>query len=148
MEALDLTRQRPRSPQTLLDDLELLMMARTVDKIRATLPGGNLGVYWMTGFSERMLEALGIEEEALRQAVASASSDKDVAQWVRENSDPSRYEAINVAMQERKIADMLHDDAWVARYPIVKRLPPEMSLFDMLIEDDAEIFGKASTSQT
>jgi hypothetical protein len=140
MDALDLSKRPPRSPRLLLADLELLMMARTVDKLRATLPGGNLGSYKIDGFSGRMLKALGIEEADLRAAVQRAADEQELADWVRANSDPSRYEPINVAMQERKIADMLDDPSWVARYPIVEKLSPETALFDMLVEDDKEMF--------
>ena len=91
MEALDLTRRPPRSPRELLPDLDLLMAARTVDKLRATLPGGNLGAYQITGFSSRLLEALDIPEALLREAIAAADSDAKVAAWIREHSDPARY---------------------------------------------------------
>ena len=140
MDALDLTKRPPRSPRHLLDDLELLMMARTVDKLRATLPGGNLGAYKIDGFSARLLKALEIEQEQLREAVAQAADEAAIARWVRANSDPSRYEAINTAMQERKIAHLIDDAEWAARYPIAHRLPPETPLFDMLAEDDKEMF--------
>ncbi|HEY1882314.1 MAG TPA: hypothetical protein VGG51_04665 [Candidatus Cybelea sp.] len=62
MNALNLTKQPPRSPRELLPGLSLLMAARTVDKLRATLPGGTLGEYQITGFSSRLIEALGFPE--------------------------------------------------------------------------------------
>ena len=75
MNALDLTKRPPRSPRELLPGLDLLMAARTVDKMRVTLPGGNIGSYQITGFSSRLLERLGIVESLLREAVAGAASD-------------------------------------------------------------------------
>jgi hypothetical protein len=39
---------RHGSPRELLPGLDLSMAARTVDKMRATLPGGNLGSYQIT----------------------------------------------------------------------------------------------------
>ncbi len=71
MDALDLTQRPPRSPRDLLPGLDLLMAARTVDKIRATLPGGNLGQYQITGFSSSLLNRLGIVEGLLREAIAT-----------------------------------------------------------------------------
>ncbi len=53
MDALDLTTHPPRSPNLRLGGL--LMLARTIDKLRASLPGGNLGVYYIRGFSATML---------------------------------------------------------------------------------------------
>ena len=53
MDALDLTKRPPRSPRDLLPGLDLLMAARTVDKIRATLAGGNIGEYQITASPRR-----------------------------------------------------------------------------------------------
>jgi len=54
MEPLNLETAAPRSPYVQLGGL--YMLARTVDKVRATLPGGNLGLYRMAGFSAELLE--------------------------------------------------------------------------------------------
>ena len=141
MDALDLSLRPPRGPRELLPNLDLFMIARTVDKLRATLPGGNLGVYQMKGFSARLLEALDISEDELRAVVARAQSDAEIAEWISEHSDPYGYFAINVAFEERKVGDRLDDAAFVERYPVVKRLPPETSLLDMLSADDADMFA-------
>ena len=79
MDALDLTQRPPRSPRELLPGLDLLMAARTVDKMRATLPGGNIGEYQITGFSSSLLNALEIAEATLRGAIARADTDAQVA---------------------------------------------------------------------
>jgi hypothetical protein len=142
MDALDLTKRPPRSPRELLGDLELLMAARTVDKLRATLPGGNLGEYQITGFSSSLLNALGISEATLRGVIASARSDAQIASWIREHSDPQRYAEINAKLEGRTVGERLNDPEFVARYPIVRRLSPETSRLDMLVADDAEMFAK------
>ena len=54
------------------------MMARTVDKLRAQLPGGNIGPYKIAGMSLRLLRALEVTEDDLRAAVAQAATDQDV----------------------------------------------------------------------
>ena len=140
MEPLDLTKRPPRSPRLLLGDLDLLMIARTVDKLRATLPGGNLGDYRVDGFSGRLLEVLGIDREALRDVVARAKDESEVAAWIAENSDPSSYEAINVSFEEMKVRDRLGDAEWMARYPIATAVSPDMCRLDFLIFDDQEAF--------
>ncbi len=140
MDSLDLTRQAPRSPRALLPGLNLVMIARTVDKLRATLPGGNLGSYQIPGFSGHLLKQLGISDQALRDAVANAASDDDVAAWIRDNSDPAAYAAINAEFDAMKIADRLNDAQWMARYPIATTLPPETSRLDLLVADDADMF--------
>jgi hypothetical protein len=143
MEALDLSRRPPRSPRDLLPGLDLLMAARTVDKLRATLPGGNLGDYQITGFSSSLLNALGISEAVLRKAIAEARSDEDVAVWIREHSDPERYADINAKLESRTVGERLNDPEFMRRYPSAAHLPPETSRLDHLVADDAEAFGKA-----
>ncbi len=140
MESLDLSRRPPRGPRLPLAGLDLFMLARTVDKVRATLPGGSLGTYQIPGFSARLLERLGITEDEMRDAVARADSDDAVAAWVRERTDPARYPEINAAMEQRTIADRLGDPAFVAKYPIARSLPPDMPLLDFLSTDDADMF--------
>jgi len=54
-------------------------MARTVDKIRATLPGGDPGPYKVEGYSMRVLTALGIDLNDFISIVTLAQTDDDVA---------------------------------------------------------------------
>lgn len=140
MDALDLTKQPPRGPRERLPGLDLLMAARTVDKLRATLPGGNLGEYQITGFSSTLLNALEIVEAALRAAIARAASDEAIAAWIREHSDPARYPEINAKFEGFKIADRLNDPGFVERYPLARSLPPDASRLDLLAADDAAAF--------
>lgn len=142
MEPLDLTRRPPRSPRQFLPGLELFMLARTVDKIRATLPGGNIGEYQITGFSSSLLNALGISEAVLRKVVAEAASEEEIAAWIREHSDAARYAEINAKLEGRTIGERLNDPEFLRRYPNAKNLPPDTSRMDHLIADDAEAFGK------
>lgn len=142
MEALDLTQRAPRGPREQLGDLDLLMMARTVDKIRATLPGGNIGPYQISGFSSSLLNALEIPEADLRAVIAKASDESEVARWIRGRTDPSKYAEFNEKLSARKIADRIGDEKWAARYPIAKRLPPETPLIDMLVIDDEDMFAQ------
>lgn len=141
MDALDLTMHPPRSPNVRLGDL--LMLARTIDKLRASLPGGNLGVYYIRGFSATMLSELGIDEAALRNVVADAKDDDDVVAWVHAHSDRSRYDALNALLRARRIADRSDDKEFVARYPVIATLPPDMPLLDMLDYDDRAMFATA-----
>jgi hypothetical protein len=142
MDALDLTLRPPRSPREPLSNLDLFMIARTVDKLRATLPGGNIGSYQITGFSSRLLEKLGIAEAALRDVIARADSDAEIALWIGEHTDPKTYGQINAAFERLTVGERLGDAEFVKRYPIVHKLAPEASRLDLLIADDEEIFGK------
>jgi hypothetical protein len=137
-----LTLRPPRSPREPLSDLDLLMIARTVDKIRATLPGGNIGAYQITGFSSRLLEKLGIAESVLRDVIARADSDAEVAAWIAEHSDPKTYGQINAGFERLTVGERLGDPEFFKRYPIAQKLSPEASRLDLLVADDEELFGK------
>jgi len=139
MEPLDLETQPPRSPHVQLGGL--YMLARTVDKLRATLPGGNLGSYRIAGFSAQLLEELGIEEDALRDVVARERSDDDVASWVRSHSNPANYDAINAGHANQIVGDRFNRPDFVERYPFVTTLPPQTTLFEMLDIDDSKVFA-------
>ncbi len=117
------------------------MLARTIDKVRATLPGGNIGPYQISGFSSSLLNALEIPEADLRAAIAKASDESEIASWIRDRTDSSKYAQYNEKLAARKIADRIADERWLARYPIAKRLPPETPLIDMLVADDQETFA-------
>ena len=72
MEAIDLTAQPPRSPYQKM--VGLYMMPRTIDKLRAKLPGGKIGAYSVTtafvpGLSLVLLDGIGVTEEWLLEIV-------------------------------------------------------------------------------
>jgi hypothetical protein len=138
---LDLSKQPPRSPRAALDGLT--MLPRTIDKMRALLPGGNIGSYRIAGLSKRMLDAIGLEEEALQAVVASALSDDEVATWLREHADVSKYEEWNEYLLNRSIDDIAPERLakFQADYPVSKELTSR-KLVDLLEADDAEMFGR------
>jgi hypothetical protein len=140
MDALDFTKAPPRGPRTPLASLDLIMAARTVDKIRASLPGGNLGAYQIPGFSTQMLEAIGIGEDTLRDEVVRASSDAEIAAWIRGRTTPEKIAAFNEKIVERRIKDRLDDEVWRKKYPHAVHMPPETPLIDMLSDDDELAF--------
>ncbi len=144
MESLDLRTAPPRSPYVQIGGL--YMLARTVDKLRATLPGGNLGSYRIAGFSAQLLEKLGISEDALRDVVGRESSDAAVVAWVREHSNPTDYDAINAKQADQIVGDRVNRPDFVERYPFVTTLPPQTTLFQMLDIDDGEMFAEQNDS--
>jgi hypothetical protein len=116
------------------------MAARTVDKLRATLPGGNIGEYQITGFSSNLLNALKIPEALLRAAIARAHSDAEVADWIRDHSDAARYPEINAKLEAQTVGERSKDTTYFARYPIAKGFAAESSHLDVLDADDAAAF--------
>ncbi len=140
MEPLDLTKAPPRAPRTPLADFDLIMAARTVDKLRATLPGGNLGAYNMPGFSTQMLEAIGVSEDDFRTEVARASSDAEIAAWLRDRVNVEKIDAFNAAITQRRIEHRLSDEVWRKKYPHGVAMAPETPLIDFLAKDDELAF--------
>lgn len=116
------------------------MLARTIDKLRAELPEGDLGQYQLEGFSTRMLESLGITPDALRAVIAEAADDDSIVAWVHAHSDAATYDAINEGLTHLRIADRIDREGFVDRYPVAKELPPETTLLELLEYDDCAMF--------
>jgi hypothetical protein len=142
MEPLDLTAAPPRSPRVQLGGL--YMLARSIDKVRAQLPGGTPGVYVTgRGLTKVLFGMLGVTHDHFRDAVASAHSDDDVVRWVHEQSDATRYSEINDRLARWTLADNPPE-----RWDIIDRLYPNrpvgpreaVNVFDMLDNDDREMF--------
>ncbi|MBV8365639.1 MAG: DUF5069 domain-containing protein [Candidatus Eremiobacteraeota bacterium] len=143
MEPLDLTKQPPRGPRERLEGLVLI--PRTIDKMRASLPGGNLGGYKVPGFSSRLLQLIGVSEDDLLEVVRTASSDADVAAWLRTHADTSKFAELSQKFERQTVSDMKDQEDYHRRYPIARRLGLT-NLFDVLEADDAEFAAAAKTS--
>jgi hypothetical protein len=144
MDALDLRTRPPRGPRETLDGL--MMMPRTIDKVRATLPGGNLGPYHVKpGISEALLAIIGIDLEALTAVVAETQNDDDVAAWLRSHVDVTRYAKANAILSGMRGEDVPaeHRARFEACYPadLLQRYPIN---FDLIEADDRELYPAAS----
>lgn len=102
MTALDLTRRPPRSPHFRIGGID--MLARTIDRARASLPGGELGSYEPigAGISSLLLGALGIAVADFVRCVEAAENDDDVVAWVYSHADPSTFDAINACLSRQR----------------------------------------------
>ncbi len=104
MEPLDLSKQPPRSPHVKIGGV--MMLARTIDKMRAGLPGGNMGSYRVPGFSTRLLDGIGIDADELAAVIARADSEDDVVTWVRAHADTTKFDEVNRRLAARSIKDI------------------------------------------
>jgi hypothetical protein len=144
MEPLDLTLAPPRSARAELDGLMLL--PRTIDKLRGLLPGGNPGVYFINGqilgISGYMLMRLGVTQEELSHVVASAANDDEVAAWLRGKTDAGLYPEINGAVSHMK-PKHAQDEAFVRElYKDTLAAHPHLEfLVDIIDADDAMLFS-------
>jgi hypothetical protein len=100
MEPLDLRRQLPRGPRETLAGLAF--MPRTVDKLRAQQPGGDLGPFLNEpdGVSAYMCRRAGIDMEELRAVVASAKDEAEVESWLVARLDPAVVAETNAKLEK------------------------------------------------
>ena len=138
MQPLDLSAGPPRDPRAELAGITFL--PRTIDKARADLPGGNPGDYRMPGFSERMLEILGIDGEAFASEVGRARSDEDVARFVASSTTPEKIAEWNDFILHRLPSGGDRNAAY-ERYPWLRERPDIILALDVLTEDDRLAFG-------
>jgi hypothetical protein len=123
-----------------------MLMPRTIDKLRAKLPGGDPGEYFINGpipgISGFLLTRLGVTEEALLDVVGRAKDDEEVAEWLRAHVDVSHYEKLNAAIGNVE-PEHAADPALVRRiYAEVLRAEPNLSkIVDILDADDRRVFG-------
>lgn len=121
-------------------------MPRTIDKLRAQLPGGDPGEYFINdridGISGYLLERLGVDEDELREAVREAPDERAVATWLGERTDASQYEAINATLRRIKPKHS-QDEAWLrSQYAETLAERPDLEfIVDILDADDRRIFG-------
>ncbi len=147
MEPLDLSARPPRSCYAELDGL--MLMPRTIDKLRAQLPGGNPGGYWINGkikgISGFMLEQLGISETDILQAVKDAKSDDDVALWLRERVDASLYPQLNQTLRRIRPRHAEDPEYFGQVYAEVLKAYPELErIVDIVDADDRRMFPEPS----
>ena len=144
MEPLDLTLAPPRSARAELAGLMLL--PRTIDKLRALLPGGNPGVYLINskvvGISGYLMLRLGITEEELKRVVADAASEEDVVAWVQTKADPKTYAEISGTISHLQPKHS-EDEAFVREMykEILSEQPDLKYLVDIIDADDRRMFG-------
>jgi len=140
MTPLDLTTGRPRRPHEQLDGI--VFLPRTIDKARASLPGGNKGDYGVApGISAQFLTHFGLEPDAFIEVVKNASSEADVVKWFRANSDASKTASWNETILGRMLDDS-NRERISTRHAVAKDLPNNTPIVDMLEADDRACLGE------
>ena len=123
MEPLDLTTARPRKARAELAGI--IFLPRSIDKFRAALPGGTLNGYTIEGFTETMLDDLGISIETMQKVVADAETDDDVVEYVTANAVAGGADKWNTFVQNREVykgnrAEAIAENPWLADHPEIK----------------------------
>jgi len=145
MEPLDLASRPPRSPREQM--LGIYFLPRTIDKIRAELPGGRSGGYIVTGpdsMSGYLLHKLRIDVDELRAVVARARDEAEVEAWLRERVDLSVVAGVNAKLLASSLDAAPPDKLEIIydRHPWLRSRPDVRNAFDMLETDDALAFAK------
>ena len=138
MDAMNLSHQPPRQPRAELAGV--IFLPRSIDKVRATLPGGDPGPYNIPGFTQLMLEKLGISVAAFTVAVAAAESDEEVGAFVEQNTTPEKIAEWNAwaTTREPRNGDRI---AALEIYPWLGERPDLIVGLDVLEEDDKRYFA-------
>jgi hypothetical protein len=145
MEPLDLESRPPRGPREKLAGVYFL--PRTIDKMRAELPGGKPGDYIVTGessMSAYVLHKLRIDVDEMRAVVARAAGEAEVETWLRERIDPAAVEPLNAKLEDSRMDATPPDKLAMvhARYPILAMRPDIVNAFGLLEADDAHTFAE------
>jgi hypothetical protein len=137
MTPLDLRTAPPRPPRAAAGGVTFL--SRSIDKARATLPGGDLGDYTLEGLTEMMLDRIGATIPEFCAVVARARGDADVVAFVRERATPATIEAWNAYIAQRQSRNGNRAEALVA-HPWLHARPDLTLSLDVLEEDDRQSF--------
>lgn len=144
MEPLDLRLQAPRpSRETLLG---YYLLPRTIDKLRAELPGGHMGDFLNhdTGFSAFVVRKLGLDMAEFRAEVGRAKDEAEIAAWLARRVDPSGAPALNAKLESFVVSRMSPEDQVLVRerHPVMERQPELDRILDILDAEDRRAFVK------
>ena len=144
MTPLDLRIHPPRGPRETL--LGFYFLARTVDKLRAEIPGGNPGPFLNhdTGFSAYVVRRLGLEMNELRDAVAGAADEGALIEWLRARIDVASAPALNAKLETFVVERMKPEDRRLvrSRHPVMANRPELSKILDILEADDKTLSAR------
>ena len=139
MTPLNLRERPPRDPRVRLGGL--MMLARTVDKARAALPGGEPGQYFITpGLSAWLLARLKLTETEFLELVRLAENDDAVVAALAGILLPERCERVNAFLESLRVQDTTPE----LREPFVRLYgsqPADALIIDVLTADDRAMFS-------
>ncbi len=139
MTPLDLREKPPRGVRETL--LGYYFLPRTIDKLRAELPGGNMGPFLNhdTGFSAYAVRRLGLDMNEFRDVVAAAPDEDAVVAWLASRIDPAAAPAFNAKFDSFVFERMSPEDQAEIRerHPVMDTRPELSKLLDIIDADDA-----------
>jgi hypothetical protein len=146
MEPLDFRTAPPRGPRTQIAGI--VFTARVIDKLRASLPGGDLNGYFpLVGFSEVWAYYTAIDLRELQGVVADAESEAGVEAWIAERTSHVDKAKINAKMERFdsvRMSDAMRE-LFQKSYPADLRAR-HVILFDLFEADDARLYASSQAS--
>jgi hypothetical protein len=143
MTPLDLRRQPPRPTRETL--LGCYFLARTIDKLRAELPGGDPGPYLNhdTGFGAYVVRRVGLDMAEFRGIVADAADEAAVTAWLAGRIDAAAAPALNAKLETFVIERMSPEDRQLVheRHPVLTERPDLSKILDIIDADDRRAFA-------
>jgi hypothetical protein len=143
MTPLDLRKGPPRAVRERL--LGFYFLARTIDKLRAELPGGSMGAYLNhdTGLSAWVVRRLGLDMNELRAVVAGAPDEAGVVQWLATRVDPSMGPALNAKLESFVVERMSPENQALVRgrHPVMATRSGLSKILDVIEADDEHAFS-------
>jgi hypothetical protein len=142
--APDLTKQPPRSPRVRLGGYVIL--ARMLDKGRATIAGKNGEYNYACPSDQRFLEFAGINPDALKKELAAGKGDGEILEWINKNAKHPRTEteiaAWSAYSELRAPADTESREFFQGIHAkIAPKREDVVTWFDLLDLDDYVSFG-------
>lgn len=148
MTPLDLSQRAPRSCRVELDGIAYL--PRAIDKVRAVLPGGNLGPYIIlhdeiVTVSALFYRRMGIAHDDFAAVIRDAQSEAEVAAWLRARIDDAKLEKWHAQLLGIRLCDIPNPtrERVLAAHPIATTLPETTFLVDIFDADDATLFARS-----
>ena len=146
MTPLDLRTHAPRGPRETL--LGFYLLPRTVDKLRAELPGGSLGDYLNhdRGLSAYVIRWLGLDMNELRSVIAQAADENAIVGWLTARIDLTAATQLNAKLETFVVERMSVEDQILVRerHPVMATRPELSKILDILEADDALAFSSSS----
>lgn len=144
MNAPDLTQRPPRSPRVRLGGYSIL--ARCLDKGRATLAGKHGEYRFACPLDQRLLEFAGIKANALKKQLAQGKSDGEILAWISKHSTtkPQPWEIVqwSALAEQRGPMDVETREYFTGLLAKISKKRDDVNgWFDLLDLDDYVSFG-------
>jgi len=124
--------------------LGFYLIPRTIDKLRAELPGGDIGPYMNheTGFSAFVCKRLNLDMDAFRAAVAAAPNEAAIEAWLAARVDCALAEGLNAKLESFVAGRMSPEDQALLRerHPVMAERADLSNILDILDADDMHAF--------